>query len=616
MDLESEFSALESVEDNEASAPENLENVLEKPVTERNGACSGVDQVDEKLLADDKSEGVNGTESVNSPPPKVQSSPGVSNSIGSTPQAMKGYGLKKWRRIRREANKEGGSNVDSNKIGKRVLPNSNQNSRNPMPHYAEMKQKSEGSVSSTNAVVKSPGIADDGFYSGLVPGPIFAAGREDSENSEDRSSKSSTEASAPRSRYDIPVGGYAGENNRMRSLNGNNSGNLAVQWGQQGKNRTETSKKPRGEQVKIEKENSHSSMESDSRSSNFVFMQGANSMTSNGRQSRSANYDGENSDEAQGGELGEKLQTGFRKILAEFEDVSQDYLAAELTGESKGENSENHGSSADRDPLVESITTLQSAQEALEKELQKLREIGKVDIFLFKDLVQDSSLPSEFTSVDSRVHDPSSSEPLQYGESQQGFSNLLESEIVRLKQNVIHLESKLEEASSMLEAKEAKITELETTLNSNTSRQEETSGTIELQQGKYQEMETEVEGLFKQKIEAEVEYLAISRTILNLRVAAVDQITFLEEQKTLASEQAQMLNKLEDAGNKASKLKRRAEKLESYCGEIVEADEILKLQKRVCQFTSCFFIQLVLLFIVLGLFVLQLAPHYNGVVPT
>lgn len=231
-------------------------------------------------------------------------------------------------------------------------------------------------------------------------------------------------------------------------------------------------------------------------------------------------------------------------------------------------------------------------------------------------MVQDSSLPSEFTSVDSRVHDPSSSEPLQYGESRQGFSNLLESEIVSLKQNVIHLESKLEEASSMLEAKEAKITELETTLNSNTSRQEETSGTIELQRGKYQEMETELEGLFKQKIEAEVEYLAISRTILNLRVAAVDQITFLEEQKTLASEQDQMLNNLEDAGNKASKLKRRAEKLETCCGEIVEADEILKLQKRVCRFTSCFFIQLVLLFIVLGLFVLQLAPHYNGVVPT
>lgn len=368
MDLESEFSALESVEDNEVSAPENLENVLEKPVIERNGACSGVDQVDEKLLADHKSEGVNGTESVSSPPPKLQSSPGGSNSIGSSPQAMKGYGLKKWRRIRREANKEGGSNVDSGKIGKRVLPNSNQNSRNLMPHSAEMKQKSEGSVSSTNAVVKSPGIADDGFYSGLAPGPIFAAGTEDSENSEDRSSKSSTAASAPRSRYEIPtVGGYAGENNRMRSLNGNNSGNLAVQRGQQGKNRTETSKKPRGERVKIEKENSHSSMESDSRSSNFVFMQGANSMTGNGRQSRSANYDGENSDEAQGCELGEELQTGFRKNLAEFEDVSQDYLAAELTWESKGENSENHGSSADRDPLVESITTLQSAQEALEK---------------------------------------------------------------------------------------------------------------------------------------------------------------------------------------------------------------------------------------------------------
>lgn len=48
-------------------------------------------------------------------------------------------------------------------------------------------------------------------------------------------------------------------------------------------------------------------------------------------------------------------------------------------------------------------------------------------------------------------------------------------------------------------------------------------------------MVAELEELFKQKVEAEVEYLAILRTIQTLRVASVDQITVLQEQKDQTS---------------------------------------------------------------------------------
>jgi hypothetical protein len=146
----------------------------------------------------------------------------------------------------------------------------------------------------------------------------------------------------------------------------------SAQKGQQGKGRTEGSKKPRGERVKIEKENSHSSMESDSRSSNFVFMQGDFTATSNGKQTeRSMKYDRENSDEALASErFSEEVQTGYSKDnVGEIEDLLQDDLAADLSWQVKEEKSENHRPSIDRDPMVESIFNLQSVQEALQKGL-------------------------------------------------------------------------------------------------------------------------------------------------------------------------------------------------------------------------------------------------------
>lgn len=599
MDLESEYSVLESVEDNELMNPEILPNVTEKNV-ENSG---------EQLRVDTKSE------AVNSSPLRVQSPRG---SIDSSP--MKGYGLKKWRRIRRDVNQDGGSNVDSSKILKRGLPNSTPNSRNPTLLSVGTKEKSEGSISSVHAVVKNPIVANDIFAAhgdnGFVVGSVFSAGT-DSENSEDRSSKSSTAASGPRLRYEIPaVAGYGRDKSRMKSLYGKNLNN-AVQQVQQGKGQIEISKKPRGERVKFEKENSHSSMESDSRSSNFVFMQGANFVTSNGRQSgRSANYDdGENSDEAQDGEQrlrGERL-TDFRENS--FEGVSQEDLAADLSWEIKEEKSDNHESSTDQDPLVVSIVTLQSVQEALEKEILKLRDIGQEEVFPFNDAVEGGSLSADFTSFDPKVRDANSSAQFPSDLSRQSSPNSLETQMISLKQNVNLLENKLEEATAMLEMKRAKVIELEAALNSRPPK-EETGATTDLKPEKHIEMENELDGLFKQKIEAEIEYLAISRATQNLRVASVGQITLLEEQKILASEQAQMLNKLEHSKRKVNNLKRQPETLETYRGDIVEADEVLKLQKRVCKFTSYFFIQLILLVAALGLLLQQLSPHYSEVVPT
>lgn len=349
MDLESESSVLESVEDNEVI------NSSENSTIRSNGDCS-VEHVREVLLGDVKSEGID---------------LGSNGSMGTNSRVKKGLGLKKWKRIPRESSKERGHSLDNGVVGKRGFSNATPDSKKAGVS-AEMKQRSEGSVSSTNGVVKSSGVFAHGFGSGLEVGlelglgPVFDAVA-DLENSEDRSSKSSTAASAPQRRSEIPAaGGFVGDSNGIISENGDHD--LATQKNQQGRNRAGSGKKARAEQVKVEKENSYCSVESDSQGSNFVFMQGANSVTSKGRQSRSANYDVENSDdEAQGSEqhFAEELQSGFRKNMAEYEDVSPSYLPADQKWETKEENCENNGVSADQDPWLESITTLHAAQEAL-----------------------------------------------------------------------------------------------------------------------------------------------------------------------------------------------------------------------------------------------------------
>lgn len=241
-------------------------------------------------------------------------------------------------------------------------------------------------------------------------------------------------------------------------------------------------------------------------------------------------------------------------------------------------------------------------------EIQKLREIGTEPVSLFDGSTEETALPPEFAYGDSSINEESTSDPLCSGERTQNSSEILETQVASLKQNMNLLENKLEEANTELKVKEAKVIELECALKSNEK--------MESLQNNHNEMEAEVEGLFKQKIEAEVEYLAISRTIEKLKVDAVDHFALFEQQKTLASEQAQVLNELGDVESKAAKLKSQAEKLETKYEDVVVTEEVLRLQNRVYQLSSCLFMQLILLVLVIVFLLWQSSPHYEGVVPT
>lgn len=291
----------------------------------------------------------------------------------------------------------------------------------------------------------------------------------------------------------------------MRSLNVNFS--------------AESAKKARGECVK-EKENSNSSMESDSRSSNFVFVQG--NSTNNGVQNQGRHdYHGEN-----GGEVhdDEREASDGRSGKGHDENFLHVDDVADSSTELKEGTSENQGFSFSQDSIAHSLFTLQSAQAALEQELLKFKEISK-------------DIPNE----------------------------------------------------------EELALELDTGCSIN------------------RDLETEVEELFKQKLEAEVEYLAISRTNQKLRVAALDPTSLYEEQKALASEQIHVMDDLVDAKNKAVMLKKKAEKLEHICKDISNTDEASKNINKYCTY---FFCQVLMLVVTLVVFMSHLSAYKEKVVPT
>ncbi|XP_022848353.1 WPP domain-interacting protein 1-like isoform X2 [Olea europaea var. sylvestris] len=228
------------------------------------------------------------------------------------------------------------------------------------------------------------------------------------------------------------------------------------------------------------------------------------------------------------------------------------------SGESLNYDGENYDElHAGVDPLVEHIYTLQSAQEALGKEVLKFREVGILLDVSVDGAVQDS--PSELISIDLKLQDTSSSKQIQSDKNMHSSFYSLHSEA------------------------------------------------IEAVNRKY--MGTELEDLFRLKIEAEVEYLAISRTTQKYRGAVKDKIS-------LASEQFLKLNRLENTKNKASMLEKEAEKLVNSCEDIASAEKTLKLQMRLCKYASYFLIQLVILLLILGFFIFDISPNYDGVVPT
>jgi len=243
---------------------------------------------------------------------------------------------------------------------------------------------------------------------------------------------------------------------------------------------------------------------------------------------------------------------------------------------------ENGGIHSGLDPYTDSISILQSAQEALENEIQMFVEIGKEN------------------SDDSAAN---------YSENEWSSSPDCEEFSEEVGEKLKLLESKLEEASSLIDEKDSRILELDT-LNQTQPRE------AGLYNSKLLSLQSEVDQLLMEKMEAEIQCFILKRASQTWQPQTEDQGTLYEAQKSLSEDHKQLEVKLRHTENRAKMLEEMTEKLESQCKELSNASEVLKLQAGASRASLFCSIQLVLLCIALWTFVTRFLPSPAEFVPT
>lgn len=305
----------------------------------------------------------------NSTPDQSPDSGLVSDASASPSPAStaKGYGLRRWRRVRRDMSKEEGVIADPSRMLKRGLSITESSKV-----LNENKQKSDREAKNPAASIDSRSLqggvpnAQDIELELLEAAGSFSVGK-NSENSDERSNTSSAAGSITRPNREGL--GYEKERDQARIFRGKFSGNAAQSRVQRRKGvPPQINKKLRGDQAKLEKDDSHSSVESDLRSSDAVYEQWG-STSSNGKQSEgwSLNHDGLiDHVETHGSE--DSLEGVCRGDGEDVEDASRDELHEDMFGK---DDLEGRKSSTppekDGDPFAESLNLLHAAQETLEK---------------------------------------------------------------------------------------------------------------------------------------------------------------------------------------------------------------------------------------------------------
>ncbi|PWA52859.1 hypothetical protein CTI12_AA450800 [Artemisia annua] len=99
------------------------------------------------------------------------------------------------------------------------------------------------------------------------------------------------------------------------------------------------------------------------------------------------------------------------------------------------------------------------------------------------------------------------------------------------------------------------------------------------------DLKTEVDEMIKQKVNLEVQYIALS------------------------SQHMDTMNRLEIAERKAIELRRQYDKLKMTCDKILDNEDVWNVRNSVCKSTSMFGIQLILLGLVLYLVVQKIFSH-------
>ena len=171
------------------------------------------------------------------------------------------------------------------------------------------------------------------------------------------------------------------------------------------------------------------------------------------------------------------------------------------------------------------------------------------------------------------------------------------------------LESKLEEASSLMDEKDSRIRELDA-LNHTQPRE------AALYSSKMLSLQSEVDQLLIEKMEAEIQCFILKRASEAWQPQTEDQHTLHEAQKSLSEDHKQLEVKLRHTENRAMMLEEMTEKLESQCKELSNASEVLKLQAGASRASLFCSIQLVLLCVAVWTVVERFLPSPAEFVPT
>ncbi|EAZ31052.1 hypothetical protein OsJ_15139 [Oryza sativa Japonica Group] len=319
----------------------------------------------------------------------------------------------------------------------------------------------------------------------------------------------------------------------------------------------------------------------------FVTSGAGGAVSNNRHQIMSMSYDGDQSEDRQSEEVQSAYKSHGGGVLRGYFNLDR----------SEEQNEENEWSwiPQDGDPLAESMSSLQTTQEALENEMQKLSDLSK-------------ELGADNFSSDNRANN--------------AFVSPDEDDVLETNQKMSHLEQKLEEASNTIREKNSVLSQLQELIDGmHIATPAERAFDID-------QLETDLDRQLQEKIEAEIQSLVMLKARQSWQVRTEDQLALKEHKLSSSggdngdgdcdSDNARMMMmvKLRETESKIVKLKEQVEKLEVHERELFGTTQVLRMQSRTLKICLFGLLQLVLLFLSLKAFFAQVSDPFDDVVPT
>ncbi|KAH9312981.1 hypothetical protein KI387_028016, partial [Taxus chinensis] len=258
-------------------------------------------------------------------------------------------------------------------------------------------------------------------------------------------------------------------------------------------------------------------------------------------------------------------------------------------GDSQAHVNGSHLQPTESDCLVQALTQLKTAEEALQKEVQQMKDLGKqVEGLQMKDCEHAISSESESVSNHLQKYDaPDVPNGFHVEEKAEIKWPSATSQLNKLNEQLKLLQKELDAANHNALSEQTEVKELEVQCKEQEIKLEETKlpseglpSELQLVQEKCKEMEMELEEQYKEKMQAEIEFLLLNNATKRSIAVVENETSLLQEQKALAIEQLQTALKLKHAEGRALSLKDHLIELENACGSLSEMEEVLTLHNK------------------------------------